>query len=205
MSKKTKRGVRKKPARKRVRNHAAEYARRIERGLATGKTRAHARGHAKSDERPRPRGSEFVIANRPEERALASMRKGSSLKAAAHEHHISTERLRRYLGENVKAERQGRRWVIGDERPRKFPIYSAGELKSPVMAPEEASRAGQFMNAAKRFVLTGRKKLLAPWEDSGVVDIGGAFHPFETDPDELYELANAGELSFPEMYKIANY
>ena len=59
------------------------------------------------------------------------------------------------------------------------------------------------MHAVKTFLAFGNEKVLKPFEGQGVRDIQRKFYPFETDPNVLYELDNAGELSFPEIYKIA--
>jgi hypothetical protein len=96
----------------------------------------------------------------------------------------------------------GRRWVFDDQRARRFPIYSEGELKTVTLTPYEASLAGSFMHAVRRFLPTGDRSVLAPYEGRGVADVRGRFHQFETDPNRLYELDSAGELNFPEFYRI---
>jgi hypothetical protein len=90
-----------------------------------------------------------------------------------------------------------------DERARRFPFYSNERLVTASLKPEEVSHAGKFMHPVKIFPAFGNVKALKPFEGEGVRDLSGKFHPFETDPNVLYELDNAGELSFPEIYKIA--
>ncbi len=188
----------------RVRNHPAEYARRIERALAAGKSRSVGRGHARAGERPKPPGPRLAAGKGPFELAVRKIARGSDLRAAAREFGLREEMLRRYLKENVQAERRGRKWVITDDRPRQFPVYSDGALAKPWLSPAEATRASEYMRAVNRFLYTGRRKLLRPFEGAGVTDIKGRMHPFETDPDALYERDAAGELSFPEIYKIVS-
>lgn len=206
MKKPIKRGApkRRKSARKRVRNHPAEYARRKERGLAAGKTVSQARGHARAGERPKPEGPQHVLASRAEEKAIRMIAKGSTLRAAAREHGLSEERVRRHLKENVSYERKGKRWWITDLRPRQFPFYSEGHLVHPTVTPEQASEAARYMHAVRRSLPTGNAKALQPFVGRGVIDVHGNAHAFEVDLNMLYELDAAGELSFPEIYKIVS-
>jgi hypothetical protein len=129
--------------------------------------------------------------------------KGVSLKDAARAEGISQERLRRYLKQHTEASYRGRRWSIIDNRPRQFPFYSEERLVTAWLQGGELSDAGKFMHAVKTFLAFGNEKVLKPFDGQGVRDIKGKFYPFETDPNVLYELDNAGELSFPEIYKIA--
>jgi hypothetical protein len=194
------------------------YARRVAKALAKGFSRTQARGHPKAGEvfiskppklkpvKPSKGSKEpltLIDPKRSEERAIKAMRKGASLKNAAASEGISQERLRRYLKENTQASYKGRRWQIVDERARQFPFYSDERLVTAWLKPEEVSHAGKFMHAVKTFLAFGNVKVLKPFEDEGVKDLSGRFHPFETDPNVLYELDNAGEFSFPEIYKIA--
>jgi hypothetical protein len=138
----------------------------------------------------------------PFERAVARIKGGSSLRAAAKSEGVREELLRRYLKENTNAKRVGRRWQIEDRRPRQYPFYSQGKLVSPRLSPEEATHAAHFMHAVAEFLPTGDEMLLKPFRGQGVRDISGKSHPFETDENTLYELDSSGELSFPEFYRI---
>jgi hypothetical protein len=146
----------------------------------------------------------IVDPKRPEELAIKAMKKGASLKQAAASEGIGQERLRKYLKENTEASYKGGRWQIVDERARRFPFYSNGRLvETAWLKPAQASKAGEYMSAVSKFLAFGNEKVLKPFEGQGVRSIHGKFYPFETDPNVLYELDNAGELSFPEIYKIA--
>jgi hypothetical protein len=193
--------TRNKPEVRRQRDYRSEYYRRVQRGIAKGLSRSQARGHARAGERPK-------VPNRPvnpkarEEEAIRMMKAGASLRQAARSIGVSEQHLRRYIKENVGAVRVGKLWTFNDQRPRRFPIYSTEGLVSPLLTPAEASRAALFMNAVRRFLPSGDISILAPYAGQGVTDANGRFHPFETDPNRLYELDATGELSFPEFYRI---
>ena len=127
-----------------------------------------------------------------------------TLRDAARNFGLSEQHLRRYVKENVNATRRGRLWIIDDQRPRRFPVYSEGQLKTLTLKPYQASEAGSFMHAAGRFLRTGDRQLLDPYEGRGVADVTGRFHRFETDPNRLYELDSKGEANFPEIYRITD-
>jgi hypothetical protein len=192
-----------KPKTKRKRDYGAEYARRIQRGISKGLSRSQARGHARAGERPKP-ARRVVNPNSKEELAIKVMKGGVTLRDAARNFGLSEQHLRRYVKENVNATRRGRLWIIDDQRPRRFPVYSEGELKTLTLRPYEASEAGSFMHAAGQFVRTGKRELLDAYEERGVADVKARRHRFETDPNRLYELASAGEPNFPEIYRITD-
>ena len=114
------------------------------------------------------------------------MRAGFSLRDTAKTFGLSEQHLRRYAKENAGAVRVGRRWVFDDQRARRFPIYSGGELKTATLAPSEASQASSYMHAVRQFLPTGDASILAPYAGEGVTDVHGRFHPFEVDPNRLY-------------------
>jgi hypothetical protein len=161
----------------------------------------------RAGERPKP-ARRVVNPNSKEELAIKVMKRGFTLRYAAWGWGLSEQHLRRYLKENVSAvwDRRQREWIIDDQRFRRFPVYSEGELKTLTLPPYDASIAGSFMNDARRFLRTGDRQLLAPYDGPwpGVTDVYGRFHRFETDPNRLYELDAAGELNFPEIYRITD-
>ena len=160
------------------------------------------RRQARAGERPKPSGPVKVDPKRPEERALKLMKNGSSLRGAAAAEGVTPERLRRYVKENTDAKRVGRKWQILDKRPRQFPFFSKGRVVSPVLSPSETSKAATYMHAVHDFLPSGDAASLDPFRGDGVRDTAGKLYPFETDENTLYELDNAGELSFPEFYRI---
>jgi hypothetical protein len=204
MSSKSRNRKRPNSFRKRNRNYAAEYQRRIALAKSRNQSRSVGRGHARAGEKPRPPGLKLVNPTLPEERAIKLISKGSSLRSAAKATGLTEERVRRYLKENTNVTRQGRVWVIRDDRPRQFPFYSQGRLVSPWLTPKEASKAGKYDGAVDVFLQTGEAALIEPFLGESVIDIYGHRHPFETDLNLLYELDAAGELNFTENYKIVS-
>lgn len=186
---------------KRKRNYKQEYRRRKARGERLGISRAAARGHARVGERTRPAA---IVTNPrgPEQSGLKMMKHGSTLKAAARANGISQERLRRYVYENTQATRKNREWRITDLRRFHLPIYSRGQIVPVWLSDTEATKAGEYLSAVGRFLPTGDAMILKPFVGDGVRDVSGAFHPFETGPNNLYRLDSTGELSVPEIYKI---
>jgi hypothetical protein len=197
-------GPRNKTKVKRVRDFRAEYARRVQRGILKGLSRSQARGHTRAGERLKPHRPILVNPRSKEEHAIRAMKGGLSLREVARAFGLSEQHLRRYAKENAGAVRVGRQWVFEDQRVRQFPIYSEGELKTVLLKPYEASVSGSFMHAVRRFLWSGDRQILAPYEGQGVTDVNGRFHRLETDPNRLYELDSAGELNFPEFYRIIN-
>lgn len=186
-------------ARTRVRDHRREYQRRKERGLARGLSLSEARGHRPKRGRARP-----AHLKRSLESALKDMKAGAFLKDAAKRNRIGERTLRRFLREQTKATFKKRRWIIKDRRPRRFPVYSEGQLKDPILRPREATKASAFMRGVDKFLKSGRLELLHDFQGRGVTNIKREFVPFETNPNALYQLDAAGELIFPEIYKIVS-
>lgn len=189
---------------KRKRNYAREYARRVERGIAKGLTRTAARGHGAPSAGGAGSTSAFVDPAGKLERALKSVKRGMALRQAAGEQRVAPERLRRYLAQQTTVTRRGGRLVIDDPRPRRFPVYSEGALKAPVLSPAEATKASNYMHDVNRLLNSGDDGPLLRRQGEGVTDIAGAFVPFETDANALFRLDAAGELYFPEFYKITS-
>jgi hypothetical protein len=177
----------------------------VQGGVSKGLSLSQARGHARAGERPKPPNPIPVNPKSKEEVAIRIMRDtAASLRYTARLTGQSEQHLRRYIKENVNAKRVGNQWNIDDQRPRQFPFYSNGMLVSPWLNSYEASSASLYMHAQRQFLAIGNLSLLEPYARQGVTDINGKFHPFEVDPNRLYELDAKGELNFPEFYRIIN-
>jgi hypothetical protein len=189
---------------KRTRDFRAEYAHRIARGAAKGVSRSRARGH--------PKPAEVAVSSKRPARAIEDdrlqlalkvLRQEKSLTAAAREAKISPERLRHYATEKNIIERQGRRWIIRHELPRRMLLFSDGRAVQVVVGDfASASKVGRFMSAVSVFLRTNNPAGLREFEGASVTALSGQTFPFETRPNALYRLASAHDQSFEQIYRI---
>ena len=187
------------------RDYSAEYARRIARGLGRGLSRSQARGHPRSKEKlvRKVTKAKLVKVDRRLEDAVASLRKGRSLTASAKHAHVSPERLRRHVSSLRFVSQKHSRWVVGaDTRRRRMLLYSRGRDVEVTVRAAEAVKIGRFMGAVSRFLETNDASVLTPFVGQSIVDIKGKRHPFETDPNTLYRLAETGGGTFEDVYRI---
>ncbi len=187
----------------RKRDYKAEYARRIQRGLKQGLSRAQARGHARAKEAPLRKRGKKTPEEKKLEKAVKALRSGKSQKASAKAGGVSVERLRRHIYANKLAKREGSRWVMTDDRPRRVPTIYKGEFRT-VTVPgfAGASLAGLYHNAVGHFVRSNDLSAIEPFEGEGLTDVKGRFFPFETDPNALHRYAAMDNPAFHEIYQI---
>ena len=187
---------------KKPRNYQAEYARRIAKALARGLSRSQGRGHSRASETPQ-RGPPKPIADERLQIALRVLRQEKNFEAAAKAARISPERLRKHAVERALIEKNGRRWQPKADLPRKVQLFSRGKvLNLTVPDAASASAVGLFMSAVGAFLANNDAKLLTPFKGQSVRDSADKTHPFETNPNTLYQLSAEGERSFEEIYKI---
>ena len=184
---------------KRPRNFKLEYQRRLTKGLAKGLSRSASRGHHRAGERLSA-GPVPVTRDDPFERALRLMKSGASQKAAAKASGVSVERLRRFQKENTETRREAGRWIILDRRPVSMLMATRGKVR-PVSVPYIATGdIGRHWVQVNKFLETNDPSHLATFVGTGLRDIDGKFHPFETGPNTLRKLDSVGELNFLEIY-----
>lgn len=172
------------------------YRARIQRLLARGLTRTQARGHGAPVPKYDPELEETVREKRDHPKR--------SLDRIAHAHRLAPERVRRYWVQTGVAQKDGRRWVlIEDRRPRRILMYSDGRAVIVVVPGHQESRLiGQHRAAVGLFLDTRKREYLVPFVGEGIRDVRGRFHPFETRPNELYRLTAPGPEPFEQIYKI---
>ncbi|MEM3845430.1 MAG: hypothetical protein QXU98_06995 [Candidatus Parvarchaeota archaeon] len=79
-------------------------------------------------------------------------------------------------------------------------IYENGKQEwIEIRDSRTASKIGKYNTSVKEFLDTGNSDALKPFMKP-FNDVNGKMHSFETDPDKLYEIAEAQEE--PEFYEI---
>ena len=191
-------------AKKRNRDFAAEYRRRIQRGLSKGLSKSQARGHRRPSEvKVTKTAKQKALEDHRLQLGLRFLRKEKSFAKAAHEAGLSQERLRTEAIEKGIVEKRGRRWFIKHDLPRRVPIFTGGREKIITVGDfSEASLVGKYMSAVGWFLRTGDERHLKPYVGKRVTDIAGDSYPLEVRPNSLHRLANAGVSSFEQIYRI---
>jgi hypothetical protein len=184
------------------RDYKAEYARRIARGQSRGLSRSAARGHARAGEI----GGKRIIKPIEEDRiqlALQILRKEHSLTKSAKAAKISPEHLRKYAIEKGAIEKSKGRWQIRQNLLRRMLLFSRKHQIEVTLGDfDSASLVGRYMNAVRHFLNTNQRSHLHPFVGISVRDVAGKFHPFETDPNSLYRLADSGDHAFEQIYRL---
>ena len=178
------------------------YRRRIERALSKGLSKSAARGHARIGE-PTASGSAVKPDSRLKD-GFARVAQGESLTATARALRISRERLRRSIAQHGDYIREGKRYTFKPSVENDFPLYSDRQSVRVRVDDESASQLGAYMAAVGKFLGSGNVELLEPYIGQGVTDARGKFHPFETDPEALYELRAQGRPQFHQIYRNPN-
>ncbi|MEM3502849.1 MAG: hypothetical protein QXJ62_05015 [Nitrososphaeria archaeon] len=130
------------------------------------------------------------------------MRNGQSLTRASRELQTKPETVIRNTNAFKKV---NGKWTAKkyDKISRVMSIYENGKQEwIEIRDSRTASRIGKYSNAVKEFLSTGNVEALKQFRKS-FKDANGKLHHLETDPNKLYEIAEAQEEpEFYEIYKI---
>ena len=130
--------------------------------------------------------------------ARRNLRSGMSFTRAAREAHISPRTLRRYGGSDFQL-RNGRIVAVRDRSYRVVNIISNRGITTVQVSRRDASIAGRYDAAVRRYLRTG--------DDSELVKLRGTViggHELEVDTDVIDERAGRGELEDFEFYAMAS-
>ena len=185
------------------RDYKAEYRRRVERGLNRGLSRSQSRGHAKAGEHPIRAPTTNAAPAQRLEQALKVLRKTGNQRQAAKASGVSVERFRKFIRETDLAKRQGRTWIIEDQRKRHImAITTRGARNLTVAGFDDASLIGQHYVAVGKFLNSNDASLLLPFRGLSVRDVSRRTYFLETQPNALYRLAAQGNETFEMVYRL---
>lgn len=135
--------------------------------------------------------------------ALALMRKGRSLRAAATEAHTTPDTVRQYLPRAIDRTARGRfiaKAIDGYEREM-YMLTERGKIRITVRGSRAASRIAEHAAAVDFFLKTGKTTRLRPFRGQSI-RAGKIALPFITNPNTLRRLGYAGELSYESLYAL---
>ncbi|MBO9581446.1 MAG: hypothetical protein J7498_11195 [Sphingobium sp.] len=193
-----------------ARNYKVEYRRRLANAAKRGLTRSQARGHPGKGEPHASRvgkKSKRAKSDPVLDSAIAAMRGGESLGAAAKRLRVSRERLSAYAKDQAGAVRTGARWTFDDRRGRSVPIIAQGHFNAitiTVPGYDAASLAGLYWSQASE--AAQNQALWAPfiarWSGVTITDVNGREYKFSIEPNDIYRTLHADEVDWSRIYQI---
>lgn len=126
---------------------------------------------------------------------------GASLTRAAHDAHTTLRTVRKHAASAVQQEVNGRYRVTKSDRLARTLRFLTpdGVISVSVRGSRTASRIARHWAAVDRYLRTGNTDALRDFADN-TFRVKGTTRSFVTDPVLLDRLANAGEVSFEDLY-----
>ncbi|WP_293611983.1 hypothetical protein [Ponticaulis sp.] len=119
---------------------------------------------------------------------------------------IAPERLGRFLRENALVEKKsGRIRIIQDRRQFAMPMFSNGRSRNVKVSSDARDQISQYLVSVTRFLNSNDVSHLEPFKGLKVRSTSGRSYIFETDPNRLYEMYEAGEFDIAILYKPLGY
>lgn len=137
------------------------------------------------------------------ERALRFVGEHGDLALAARSIRVKPERLRRIALKRKLIRKSGGKWIVAGSLSRRMLLFSDGrELIVTTRSLKSASLIGRYMTAVRNFLRSNDPSGLVEFSDASIKDTAGKIHPFEINPNVLYQLALAGGEQFEDIYRI---
>lgn len=116
---------------------------------------------------------------------------------------LKPERLKRIALRRKLIRKCGKRWIVSARLPRRMLLFTDGrELIVTTRSSKSASLIGRYMTAVRHFLRTNDPSGLAEFAVASIKDTTGKVHPFEINPNVLYQLNSAGGEPFEDIYRI---
>jgi hypothetical protein len=137
------------------------------------------------------------------QRGLVRLRESGELSAAAKAARTTTSTFKREALKKKAIQKRGKNWVVRRDLHRQMLLFSDGRQITVTLPNQRSARnVGKYMAAVGQFVRSNDLKFLKPFIDRGVTDIAGKRHPFETNPNTLYQLTSSTDEVFESVYRI---
>ena len=130
---------------------------------------------------------------------------GKSMTAAIREVETSKQTVDRHVGSALIQERNGRYRATPSDRFRRdlHFLTPEGQIAISIRSSRLASKVAEYWTAVDHYLKTGDTTRLATFIGK-TIRAGKQTLPFVTDPRTLNRIANAGEVSFEDLYAISN-
>lgn len=157
--------------------------------------------------RRRTRSPERLESQLARQRALDALRQmreeGKSLTQAAWAAQTTPRTVHKYVAPALRKTPVGRYVPTRSDRlTRQLRFLTPdGVISLNVRGSRTASETARYWTAVDRYLRTGLTDALEEFKGR-TIRIGKAAHPFVTDPGTLDRLANAGQVSFEDLYVL---